>query len=75
MYNQLLAWGMARANTVSEETIKLKECKQFTTMAQLKRWLFADLHGTVLELGPGAGINLSYYPPDISNCKFKILAS
>ncbi|WP_041661398.1 class I SAM-dependent methyltransferase [Acaryochloris marina] len=66
MYNRLLAWGMARANTVPEENIKLNECQQFATMAQLKHWLFADLHGTVLELGPGAGINLSYYPPDIN---------
>lgn len=65
MYNRLLAWGMAKANTVPEEKIKLNECQEFATMAQLKRWMFADLQGTVLELGPGAGINLSYYPPDI----------
>jgi ubiquinone/menaquinone biosynthesis C-methylase UbiE len=33
-------------------------------VAQRKRALFGDLHGTVLEIGPGAGPNLRYYPPD-----------
>jgi SAM-dependent methyltransferase len=33
-------------------------------VAQRKRALFSDLHGTVLEIGPGAGPNLRYYPPD-----------
>lgn len=28
-----------------------------------KRRIFADLPGTVVELGPGAGANLRYYPP------------
>ena len=31
-------------------------------VAQRKRALFGDLHGTVLEIGPGAGPNLRYYP-------------
>jgi ubiquinone/menaquinone biosynthesis C-methylase UbiE len=30
-----------------------------------KQRLFADLHGTVLEIGPGTGSNLKYYPKDI----------
>jgi ubiquinone/menaquinone biosynthesis C-methylase UbiE len=30
-----------------------------------KRALFADLRGTVLEIGPGTGANFRYYPPDI----------
>ncbi len=34
-------------------------------MADRKRALFTDLHGNVLEIGPGTGPNLSYYPPDI----------
>src|SRR5439155_26769491 len=30
-----------------------------------KRALLGTLHGTVLEIGPGTGANLPYYPPDI----------
>lgn len=30
-----------------------------------KRTLLGDLHGDVLEIGPGAGANLAYYAPDI----------
>lgn len=31
----------------------------------LKRALFADLHGRVVEIGPGAGINLRHFPRNI----------
>ena len=31
----------------------------------LKAMLFADLHGGVVEIGPGAGINLAHYPKGI----------
>ncbi|MBN8563630.1 MAG: methyltransferase domain-containing protein [Leptolyngbya sp. UWPOB_LEPTO1] len=34
-------------------------------MADLKRSLLSNLHGRVLEIGPGAGANLSYYPTNI----------
>lgn len=34
-------------------------------MADQKQALFADLHGNVLEIGPGTGPNLPYYPSDI----------
>src|SRR5262245_8850838 len=30
-----------------------------------KRRLFSDLHGDVLEIGPGTGPNLMYYPKDV----------
>jgi SAM-dependent methyltransferase len=30
-----------------------------------KRTLLGDLHGTVLEIGAGAGANLEYYPRDV----------
>lgn len=30
-----------------------------------KRQLFTDLAGTVLEIGPGTGVNLPFYPKDI----------
>jgi SAM-dependent methyltransferase len=34
-------------------------------LADHKRRLFADLAGTVLEIGPGTGANLSFYPKGI----------
>lgn len=34
-------------------------------MSDRKRTLFANLEGTVLELGPGAGVNLPYYPKSV----------
>jgi SAM-dependent methyltransferase len=36
---------------------------RFTAMR--KRALFGSLHGDVLEIGPGAGPNLRYYPHDV----------
>jgi len=33
-------------------------------VAERKRALFAGLHGDILEIGPGAGPNLVYYPKD-----------
>src|SRR5258708_4333996 len=30
-----------------------------------KRSLLGQLHGTVLEIGPGTGANLIYYAPDV----------
>lgn len=34
-------------------------------IAEYKRRLFSNLKGCVLEIGPGAGINFQYFPPDI----------
>ncbi len=34
--------------------------------ATRKQALLGDLHGSLLEIGPGAGPNLRYYPPDVS---------
>ncbi|WP_251960942.1 class I SAM-dependent methyltransferase [Nostoc commune] len=53
-YKRLFAWMMAHGNAKYEEEI-----------ADRKRALFAELHGNVLEIGPGTGPNLSYYPSDI----------
>ncbi|MBF1999986.1 MAG: class I SAM-dependent methyltransferase [Synechococcales cyanobacterium M58_A2018_015] len=64
-YKQLFAWGMAKANNADEQAIKLHDCPDYATMADLKRSLLSHLQGTVLEIGPGAGANLSYYPPGI----------
>ncbi len=62
---RLLAWGMAKANHTDDEAIKLHDCQDYATMAELKRSLLGKLQGRVLEIGPGAGANLSYYPTDI----------
>jgi SAM-dependent methyltransferase len=35
------------------------------SMVARKRALFGDLHGDILEIGPGAGANLRYYPADV----------
>jgi ubiquinone/menaquinone biosynthesis C-methylase UbiE len=61
----LFAWGMAKANTTDNSAIKLHGDSSYETMAQLKQAFFTDLDGRVLEIGPGAGANLCYYPPDI----------
>jgi ubiquinone/menaquinone biosynthesis C-methylase UbiE len=53
-YKRLFAWMMAHGNAKYEKEI-----------ADRKRALFAQLHGNVLEIGPGTGPNLSYYPSDI----------
>ena len=34
-------------------------------VAARKRALLSEVHGTVLEIGPGAGANLRYYPADV----------
>jgi ubiquinone/menaquinone biosynthesis C-methylase UbiE len=53
-HKRFFAWLMAHGNAKYESEI-----------ADRKRTLFTDLHGNVLEIGPGTGPNLSYYPPDI----------
>jgi ubiquinone/menaquinone biosynthesis C-methylase UbiE len=64
-YRRFLAWGMAKATEADEQTIKLHDCDDYATMADLKRSLLGHLQGRVLEIGPGAGTNLAYFPPDI----------
>jgi ubiquinone/menaquinone biosynthesis C-methylase UbiE len=64
-HKRLFAWGMAKANNADERAIKLHDYPDYATMADLKRSLLSHLQGTVLEIGPGAGANLSYYPADI----------
>lgn len=53
-YQRLFAWMMAHGNAEYE-----------ADMADRKREMFADLHGSVLEIGPGTGPNLTHYPRDI----------
>ncbi len=64
-HQRLFAWGMAKANHADDKAIKLHDCQDYATMADLKRSLLGKLQGRVLEIGPGAGANLSYYPTDI----------
>ncbi|PSN20627.1 class I SAM-dependent methyltransferase [filamentous cyanobacterium CCP5] len=54
LYKRFFAWMMAQ-NVPQYEAF----------MEPHKRSLFSQLHGTVLEIGPGAGVNLPFYPADI----------
>ncbi|MBI2073268.1 MAG: class I SAM-dependent methyltransferase [Gemmatimonadetes bacterium] len=52
MYQRLFAWGLSKGGAAHERLIQ-----------QRKRELLAQLHGSVLEIGPGTGANLGYYAP------------
>lgn len=62
---RLFAWGMSKANAADGSVIELIDCPDYSTLAELKQGLLGSLEGKVLEIGPGAGSNLSYYPKDI----------
>jgi ubiquinone/menaquinone biosynthesis C-methylase UbiE len=49
---RLFAWSLARFNTKYERFA-----------SPYKQQLFADLSGTILEIGPGTGANLRYFDP------------
>lgn len=51
---RLFAWMMAQGSPEYEKAV-----------GDRKRTLFANLHGDVLEIGPGTGPNLPYYGQDI----------
>lgn len=51
---RLFAWLLANFNDDYEKWI-----------SDRKQALFASLQGSVLEIGPGTGVNLAYYPPSI----------
>jgi ubiquinone/menaquinone biosynthesis C-methylase UbiE len=53
-YQRVFAWLLSRGIAKYDQAV-----------ADRKRAIFADLHGDVLEIGPGTGINLSYYPVGI----------
>lgn len=53
-YKRVFAWIMAHGATEYESAV-----------SDRKQALFANLHGDVLEIGPGTGPNLPYYPQDI----------
>ena len=62
---RLFAWGMGKANDADADRIKLLDCPEFSNLGELKRSLLGNLHHNVLEIGPGAGASLAYYPEDI----------
>ena len=51
---RLLAWALAHMLRKYERAV-----------AERKRWLFSGVLGTVVEIGPGAGANLPYFPGNI----------
>ncbi len=54
LYKRLFARALARGDHAQAEVY-----------AARKRALFADLRGTVLEVGPGTGVNLPLLPPSV----------
>lgn len=53
-YRRLFAWLDARCSGDYERAV-----------ADRKQTLFGDLRGTMLEIGPGPGVNLQYVPQDV----------
>lgn len=62
---RLFAWGMGKANNADADRIKLIDCPEYQSLGELKRALLGDLQHKVLEIGPGAGASLAYYPNNI----------
>ncbi|MGK7924641.1 MAG: class I SAM-dependent methyltransferase [Spirulina sp.] len=67
MQKRLFAWGMSKTDIDSDRSVTLKDYPDRTTLADLKQTLFAEIAGgeTVVEIGPGAGVNLGYYPQSL----------
>ncbi len=62
---RLFAWGMGKANAADANRIKLIDCPEYGSLGELKQALLGNLHHKVLEIGPGAGASLAYYPQDV----------
>ena len=62
---RLFAWGMGKANATDAKTIKLMDCPDYKSLGELKQAFLSNLNHKVLEIGPGAGANLAYYPNEI----------
>ncbi len=56
---------MGKANAADASAIKLIDCAEYGSLGELKQALLGNLHHKVLEIGPGAGANLAYYPKKI----------
>ena len=66
LQKRLFAWGMGKANDADADRIKLIDCPEYQSLGELKKALLGNLQHQVLEIGPGAGASLAYYPEDIS---------
>ncbi len=53
-HKRLHAWALSKLDDRCERAV-----------ADRKRALLGSLHGRILEIGPGPGVNLHYYPRDI----------
>jgi ubiquinone/menaquinone biosynthesis C-methylase UbiE len=51
---------MAKANESDNQGIKLKACDHHDNLDELKQSLLSQLHGRVLEIGPGTGASFAY---------------
>jgi ubiquinone/menaquinone biosynthesis C-methylase UbiE len=51
---RLFAWALAHLSGIYEKKL-----------ADAKRTLFSDISGTIIEIGPGTGVNLSYFSRNI----------
>lgn len=54
-YHRLFAWMVYKNSHIHDQAV-----------VKYKKNLFSNLHGTVLELGPGTGTNLPYFPKNIN---------
>lgn len=54
LYSRCFAWMMSRAGEAHGQMVD-----------GYKRRLFSDLVGTLVEIGPGTGVNLGYFPKGI----------
>ena len=57
----LLSWGIA---SLYDRVMRRAE---HACLGPWRRELLAPLHGRVLEIGAGTGVNLAYYPPSVSS--------
>lgn len=56
---------MSRANSADLRKVKIANLPDYSNLEELKQGLLASVRGKVLEIGPGAGANLSYYPKTV----------
>ena len=62
---RLFAWGMGQANAADANQIKLIDCPEYDSLGELKQALLGNLQHKILEIGPGAGASLAYFPDNI----------